>query len=383
MAVTFMAGFEGQAAGVDGVTLGGANVPTYSTSGARTGAASLKCTGSTTSYATIASTAGKYIHFGIKVETLPVLTQFLVFGSSASGLGLVLNPAGTLQVSDGGSSISDESVALSLGTWYWVGFRNVTGTDVVFLQVDGTNIATTPATTGTQGAFTDIGKLSGPSGALYLDDLIIDDAGFISPSKVGLLVPISDSARASLWTGGAGGTTNLYDAVNNKPPIGTATETNLTQIEHAGGAAGTTDAYDANMTTYTTAGVGASDTLLAVQGVIAWGEDSATGAKLLSYSGVSNPAWTGESSIDVSTGHGSGALGTYSATGAADGWNERRGTIATSPSVTLGTSPVMRVVRPETATRVASVCFMGMHVAWTPAAANPSPRKVYPQLLSH
>jgi hypothetical protein len=47
----------------------------------------------------------------------------------------------------------------------------------------------------------------------------------------------------------------------------------------------------------------------------------------------------------------------------------------------------MRVLRPETASRVASVCFMGMYVAWTPYVAPPVsmvvPRRVYPQLLAH
>ena len=114
-------------------------------------------------------------------------------------------------------------------------------------------------------------------------------------------------------------------------------------------------------------------------GFIAWNGTGPAG-----YTGYSNPVWTGESTIDVSTGDGSGATLNYGA-GPPDYWNERRGTIATSPSVTLGTSPVMEVYRPESASRVASVCFMGMLVAWTPAAvaANPLPLRVYPQILAH
>ena len=382
MAVTFLTGFEAQHQLVDGITLSGL-VNQYSFTQARTGVLSLRCYPSSgqTGYITTPTPIAKWTHFGLYITTLPSVGRTIV-GDNPTTDSLVLNSDGTLThyvgLTAGGST-----PALSTGVWYWIGMRGTSGTGVDLVQVNGVT-SVTGNSSGNLAAFIGFRNTEASAADIHIDDVILDNAGFLAPSKVALAVPISDNARATLWTGGTGGTTNLYDAVDNTPPVGSATESNTTQIEHAGGAAGSTDAYDANMTTYTTAGVGASDTVIAIQGLIVWGEDIATGTKLLSYSGVSNPSWTGESSIDVSTGHGSGAVGTYS-TGA-DYWNERRSAIVTSPSVTLGTSPVMRVVRPESASRVASVCFMGMYVAWTPYVAPPASGppiqpKVYPQIL--
>jgi hypothetical protein len=379
VAVTFLTGFEARITTADGFSLVG--TASYNTATVRTGAASVRCNPASGAQGHLANFVlggepANYTHFALNVASLPSVTRLIAGAISAGFINVRLTSAGALAVYLNTTLIDTSAAAFASPGWHWVGIRQVTGTSVAFLQIDGSDAVTGTATvTGTTDGIGFSGTEASAVDA-YVDDVIFDSAGFLGPSKVALLLPISDNARATLWTGGSGGTTNLYDAVNNTPPIGTATETNLTQIEHAGGSGGTTDAYDANMTTYTTAGVGASDTVLALQGIVVWGEDVATGTKRLSYSGVSNPAWTGEDAIDVSTGDGSMALGTYGVTGPPDGWNERRSAVVTSPSVTLGTSPVMRVLRPETASRVASVCFMGIYVAWTPATGVPSSQSV-------
>ena len=384
MAVTFLTGFESAAALVDDITLVG--TAAYSTTQARTGTRSIRCnpaSGVAGYITTPTITTSSYLHFGLYVASLPSVDRRIFGTASSTYLNLRLTSTGAIAVYSGASTLlGTSSTAFSSPGWHWVGVRMASGTSVVYLQIDGVDEVT--GTIGTVAAANTLGVLGTEASAIdiYIDDVIVDDAGFLAPSNVALLLPISDKSRDTQWTGGSGGTTNLYDAVNNTPPVGSATESDTTQIEHAGGAIAV---YQSNLTTYTTAGVGASDTVIALQGLIVWGEDSATGTKLLSYYGVSNPAWTGESDIDVSTGHGSGAVGTY-ATGT-DYWNERRSAIVTSPSVTLGTSPVMSVWRNETASRVASVCFMGMYVAWTPYVAPPVsmvvPRRVYPQLIPH
>ena len=204
----------------------------------------------------------------------------------------------------------------------------------------------------------------------YADDCALNDStgasqnSWCGEGKVVNLIPTSDSARAALWKGGVGGTTSLFDAVNNIPPIGTGTETNLTQIEHAGAAAGTTDAYDANMTTYTAAGIGAADTIMVVENLMVTGEDISTGTKLLNVQAVSNPAISVSANFDV----GSAAVGTFPTN-----WNAARsGVVSYLPSVTLATAPVLRVIRPETASRVASVCYMAMVVEYQAVAAQRS-----------
>ena len=370
MAVTWFSSLDAGEFTADDVAVGNGS-PAYDTSIKRTGPRSVRFDVASGAGAWLNPTAAastNYLHFGLYLATLPTVQRGIVWPPGGSSPNLRLNPDGTLSYySTGSTLIGTTATALSTGQWYWIGVRRSTGTSVVFLQIDGQDALTG---TGTLSADSiNFGVTGGAASALdlYFDDIIQDSAGFLAPSKVALLLPISDSARAALWTGGAGGTTNLYDAVNNTPPIGTATETDLTQIEHAGNSGGTTDAYDANMTTYSTAGVAAADTVLAIQLVAAHGEDVTTGAKLLAFSVVSNPAIAATGNITVGDAS-PAALGTYPSE-----WGLHFGTLTTSPSVTVGTSPVMRVVRPETANRVASVCLMGMNVAWTPAAGTNAP----------
>jgi hypothetical protein len=294
------------------------------------------------------------------------------------GVHVRLTSGGKLQVTRIDDAVqwgSDSSVTIAAGQWYRIELKYdgtaASGSRVVELRVDGTTeVSASNVTDNFTSGNTGTGWRAAPGAnkVLYFDDFAYNDAtgsdqnSWPGDGKVVLLLPISDNARDTLWTGGAGGTTNLWDAVNNTPPVGTATETNTTQIEHAGGAAGTTDRYDANMTTYATAGIGASDTINLVLFVEADGEDIATGSKLLNFEVLSNPAIA--SPGNITAGDNVGALGTYPIN-----WSARFSPPVYNPSVTVGTSPVMRVRRPETASRVASVCFMGMYVDYTPAAA--------------
>jgi hypothetical protein len=319
----------------------------------------------------VLGTFAGYVRFYIRVTARPATTARLI--CSAIGAGIVnlrLNANGTIAHYVNTTLTGTSSTALTDTTrWYRVEFRLTNGTSVPILKIDGVTELTGSPSSWTASNFVGGNDTVGDTYTAYFDDIACDDTDFPGEGRVVLLKPISDNARAALWTGGAGGTTNLFDAVNNTPPIGTATETDLTQIEHAGGAAGSTDAYDANMTTYATAGVGPSDLVNFVSIVAADGEDITTGTKLLAYSVVSNPAIA--SSGNVTAGGDAGALGTYPTT-----WEKRRFLAsATSPTVTVGTSPVMRVTRPETASRVASVCFMGLYVEYTERRSPPFSRR--------
>lgn len=380
VAVTGMCGFEGQAALADWVLIAasGGGSATYDTGVKNSGAASLYCvSGSSNSSSGISMNSSvncSYLHFAYRCKVRPTVSP----GKSIAGTSDTTNKLNLRQESDGTLSIynyntlvGNGTTALDLNTWYWIGFRQVAGTSVVFLKINGVDEITATVAT-----IAEIGREVGPVDAFkyaamecYIDDVIATSDGFIdSPSCVAMLVPTSDNARATLWTGGSGGTTNLYDVVDNIPPVGSASENNTTQIEHAGGAAGTTDAYDANMTTYTTAGITASDAILGIQYQITTGEDSGTGDKLLNFSLVSNPTQaTGLANFNVYSAGSSNALGTFPSN-----WKTTANTMVTNPSVTLGTAPVMRVVRPETASRVASVCYMSMFVAYSPPYSPPS-----------
>jgi hypothetical protein len=267
----------------------------------------------------------------------------------------------------------NRSAVLAANTWHLVEFRArpLTGADEWELRVNGTVVVNSTAASG-EGSlnFITIGLNAAPDTpgiSAYFDDFAVNNSAGASENswpdpdgKIIALKPISDNARV-MWTGGAGGTTNLYDAVNNTPPIGHSTETNLTQIEHPGGSATSNDDYDANMESYTTGGIGASDTIKLVVPVCIHGEDVSTGTKILATQVVSNPAGTLNNQFNA--GDDAGALGIYPSF-----WKPGSEDAVYAPTPTLGTSPVMRVRRLlATGTRVASVCGMFLMVEYVPA----------------
>lgn len=315
---------------------------------------------------------GDYVRFRIKVTVRPSTTARVIQGAiTLNTLNLRLNPNGTIAVYVNTTLIGTSTTALTdTSRIYLVEARSLAGTGVDALKIDGAvevtgNIPSSSAANEAIGATDTVADTY----TAFFGDYAGDTADFPGDGRVVLSLPISDNARAAKWTGGAGGTTNLFAAVDNTPPTGTASETDSTQIEHSGGGAGNED-YDADMTTYSSLGVGASDTVNAVQALFAHGEDIATGTKTLTFGVKSNPAGSFESNF--SAGNDAGAVGTYPTT-----WVVKRGTIINNPSVTVANSPVMTARRPGTESRVASVCFMGMYVDYTPGATTKSPPPWY------
>ena len=116
--------------------------------------------------------------------------------------------------------------------------------------------------------------------------------------------------------------------------------------------------------------------MLAVQSIVRHGEDIATGTKTAQNCGaLTNPTVAG---ANITFGNDGGAHGAEAGL-----WVTAYGTVTTSPSVTLGTSPTIRTSRVSEA-RVGCIDFMAMAVAWTPAAAAARTIKLnqYPQLLA-
>jgi hypothetical protein len=237
-------------------------------------------------------------------------------------------------------------------------------------MIDGVSIASTTTTTTT--TVVPNRFLCGDSvvhnANFDFDDIALNDSTGASQNswpgggQVVTCFPISDVQDGS-WTGGAGGTGDLSDAVNNIPPVGTATETNATQIESADGSGdNATDEYRANLTTYTNAGIGAADTITLIQPTIIHGEDVGTGTKTGSFGLQSNPSQT---YATFTYGDDGGALGTYDTL-----WPVKVGDPVYAPSPTLGSSPVLAVRKTDAGTRVASVCAMGLNIEYVPAAAS-------------
>lgn len=196
------------------------------------------------------------------------------------------------------------------------------------------------------------------------DDVGTDQISYPGEGKVVLLLPISDN-QVGDWRGGAGGSSDLWEAINNTPPVGTATETDTSQIESDStdsAADGPTETYKANLTTYTSAGLIAGDVINAMYAVVCHGEDSATGTKNGSVQIISNPAEASPTTFVF--GRDTGALGTWPTN-----WHwitpSSSATITYEPSVTLGTSPVLEIASTSATNAQGAVCFAGVYVDYT------------------
>jgi hypothetical protein len=291
------------------------NMETVETTTVRSGAASLKFTGdgaSTAARTVGVTTAEQNIAFGyyarvymnVPAFTANTTTVFAIMGQTGYIIEAKLTSAGRLQLFAAGSQIGSDSVTLVLGQWERLELFAKVGigaNDSYELRLNGATVASiTGANTNDEvisAARFGLDRTAASSGMIaYFDDFAFNnDQGATQNSwpgegKIVLLIPTSD-AQVGSWTGGVGGITNLFDAVNNLPPIGTSAETNLTQIESADTTGdNATDEYRGNMTTYSSAGITADDSITLCQAFLSHGEDVAAGTKTGSFLVLSNPA---------------------------------------------------------------------------------------------
>lgn len=360
---------------------------TRDTSNQRTGSACYKFdTGAGNAAAHCAfpvpTTAANRLFYGRAYVMFPALPAssgtFFTGISTATGAAARLTSGGKVQFWDeaAGTQVgSDSAATVATGTYYRIEMLltvNASNTAIttIELRLDGTTVATGTFTGGSFGGQFDVGwqvgALPGANTVMYADDLASNDnQGSVNNSwagsgKVILMAPISDNARGA-FTGGAGGTTNLWDAINNTPPVGVAdaSATDTSQIKNKTTTNPTS--YDGNLDTYTNAGIGTTDTINSIQVWVNTGEDSATGTKAGTAQMVSNPAI---GTVSFNFGNDAGAQGTY-----VGNWFWSKTAFSEAPSVTLGTAPVIRITCTSgaTGTRAAGCDFLGAYVEYTPA----------------
>ncbi len=122
------------------------------------------------------------------------------------------------------------------------------------------------------------------------------------------------------------------------------------------------------MTTYTAAGIKATDIVNVVVPVVSTGAPVTTSAKQGTVGVVSNPTIANVALSSTGT---AGAFWQGNAAGAwPTGWKWSVGTAAYSPAVTLGTAPVMRLTQVTSSTRIALADAMGIYVDYTPAPSD-------------
>jgi hypothetical protein len=288
--------------------------------------------------------------------------------------GARLTPTGKLRLYVSNVQIGSDSIeTISADQWYRIELAiglAVGAADTVELRLNGNVVASTTGHNltdlnmglanwrfGWSAAGAGINKL------VYVDDIAINDSlgsdqnSWPGPGQIVLLRPISDS-QVGTWTGGLGGTSNLFDAVNNQPPLGTASQTDTSQIESVDGSGDNSTAeYRANMTTYQDAGIHAGDLITVVQSVVDHGEDTAVGIKTGSTIILSNPM---QLVADAFTfGNDSGALGTWP-----KNWTAKWGQAQYNPSVDVTLSPVLGVRKTDVGVQIASVDAMGIYIEY-------------------
>ncbi len=395
MARLWTAGFESGVAyatglGPDGIS--GLGTLSFVTSPVRSGAFALgvPSPGNPTLRFTIAGVLGRtyFVRAYIRVDTL-FDAQFGILGLGLSNQAYIhLTTSGTLQLrvgTLGNTQVGSDSAALNLGQWHMVEMSastSVGGTDTAAARLDGVQFASGTGLTFSDSSLdhANCGVVTGgpggssppTTGQAYIDDLAVnDDQGASQNSwpgsgKVVMLKPKADSARGSNWLAGAGGTTNLWDAVDNTPPVGVivGSATNTSQVKNS--AKDTAGLYDAAVEAYDVAvasgggGLAAVDTITLTQPVASVGSGG-TVAIQHGLAGASNPT-AAEATVTTAA----SAAGTWPSN-----WINLFGTVAYAPSVTKTTRPVLRLRKGTSSTTAAMAAFMGLLVEYVPGR-NPA-----------
>jgi len=275
------------------------------------------------------------------------------------------------------------SAALSVDVWYCLRFRvktgSGTGDDELQWWLDGTEIENLTGLTGTNATSPQNQiQLMAQTAQWNAADFAVNDSNGTfenglprMDTYVGLLVPTSDNQVGS-WVGGGGGTSNLFEALNNKQPVGvSASQTNATQIESTDSSGdNSTDEYRANLEAPTDIGANAGDTLVLIQPIVNHGEESATGTKTGSFGMQANPAeGSYGGTINPFGPSAGGALANYPDQTWRWSWGAALDISAQSPTAV----PVIGLRKTDTGTRVASVDALGAYIEWVPILIPDAP----------
>ncbi len=250
---------------------------------------------------------------------------------------------------------------------------NATGTldDTISARINGVTIDTVSGAFATAAPGAIFMGLSANAGitAHYTDWAVNDDQGasdnsWCGDARVAMLLPVATAVAqsdtgADAWRLANSSTTNLFDGVNNTPPIGVASPgTTSPASQIVCDTPSVARNYTANTATYDSV-MAAGDTITHVQGVVAHGESITTGTKTGTCDLQANPA--GGSTTAITFGNDAGGDGTWPTL-----WSVSRTPISLAPSVTRSGGVNVRVTA-AIATRNSDVCFMGAYVEYVVA----------------
>lgn len=388
MAHRYFTGFGLQAAHADGLSFTNAGAITYNTSTVRNaGSTSLRVTPSAVAltYATVNMTntvdATVFNRFYVYVPALPSANVALLeVGNGTNWHDLTLMTDGTILLETNIGTMVQSVSAVPVATWIRIessALVSSTTTDTFEARIYGGDSTSPLFTVGpTTQAWQNVGinyeSLGALTGAaltwdVYYSDWAFNDStgssqtSWRGPGRVFTLRPTgagtAGTAEAN-WTKPGGATTTKETAVDNTPPLYQADSTNVAQAETMlrNATAASSDTTHA-VTTYTAAGVAATDTVQVVQPLAVLGS-SVTTAKSGTLGTPSNPTIA---QLTV-------AYPTTVASATATTWSRVLGSISYAPSVTLGTAPNIRLNRPVTAAGTAMTNALAVLVEARPAA---------------
>lgn len=349
------------------------SAPTFATAIKNGGAYSLRVNPASSlinavrTFTAAASGRTYYVKFSFYVTTLPSVDVLIsdVQNSTATNYAEIrLTTGGALQLWDGTTQVGSNSSTLSTATWYTIEFSYVYTSGALVARLNGTQFASGTGTA--SGAVDRVEVLNYPScnADYYFDDVIVnDDQGSAENSwpaaqKILWLFPVSDLRKGN-WTNGGGGTTNIFEGVNNTPPTGNTTDADGKSIKDVN--ASTTDTIYFNFTDYTTAGIGTYDVIKTVQFLARSGEHSATATKTGKIYMYSNPATSGTTH---NFGADAGAHGTE-----ISNWRTTYDAIQYAPSVTNGTQPVACGIKTSNQTTGVEYDLMAIQVSYLVGSA--------------
>jgi hypothetical protein len=382
------ANYHGETAfdGANNTVVTQVGTPSFDTTNQRSGAACLLCDASgdyvriaTGVYGTLGRTYYTRAALRFSDATPSAATQVIRLEINTVYTASVrLKTDGTLAIFDANSAqVGSASSALSDNTWYVVEMESMipaAGNGTLGLRVGGTEVARSTDVDVNNSVTSPRMHIGNAAGGVtfnvWVDDVAInDDQGAAQNShcglgKVILLKPTGDSALGTGWeapqTTGSD-TTNIYTAVANTPPVGVAhSDVDANNQAYVFNAAnvGSDSNYDVNCQTYTAGGIDADDTVLVTQALVRATTASTTGTNNFGIQSVSNPADAGATTgLNLETGAAGGTDPT--------GWKSYRTPVQYAPSVTKGTSPVVRAIRTQTGiTRAHQVDLMGLLVEY-------------------
>lgn len=303
---------------------------------------------------------------------------------------LLFKTDGTVQGQWGGSNTNfGSAVTLPLDRWVMLEVaQDPIGTNVDYVgwRMDGELVAETNAAeigSGNTAEHLFIGwqaaNVPGANTFFYVDDVAINSAADVGDNqnswpghgKVVLFLPVSDNAGASTlgtdgWYRGttpSTGNTNLFDAVNNNPPVGVATgsRTNTSQIGCDTPSA--TRTYQTVCETWQSKGITDGDAVTTCRMLCVHGEPVATGTKTGTFGFAANcgTVLNGTSSA-ITYGNDVGAEGTY-----ATAWSksELTGGAERLYGINYGLGPELLITQ-ATNTRNGDCCLMAMYAEYVP-----------------